>query len=216
MRPRSSPRPGCYTAFVRRVRNSKGQLEDYGRREVALPSEAGTPQGWVRADASRPWVPSEAVVFDETGAAHRASSTKPLSGAAAVTQILKFFNLQTLERKGRLPASKQHERAQLQQELRDPANARGPRNWMRVPVQVDVLVGPEHVPARASDISAGGMRLQSVQGRFMVGTRIDVLMGFGMGGRQGIIVFPTRVAWANEMRRTLGMEFTARPRWQER
>ncbi|MEM6295860.1 MAG: PilZ domain-containing protein [Myxococcota bacterium] len=200
---------------MRRVRNSKGQLEDYGQREVALPSEAETPQGWVRADAQQPWTPTEAVVFDDTGAVQRAPATKPLSGAAAITQILKFFNLQTLQRKGKLPASKQQERAQLQQELRDPAVAAGPRNWMRIPVQVDVLVGPGRTPARASDISAGGMRLDTVQGRFMVGTRLDVLMGFGMAGRKGIIVFPTRVAWANEMRGTLGMEFTARPRWEE-
>ena len=64
------------------------------------------------------------------------------------------------------------------------------------------------------DLGAGGIRIEQVHGRFMVGRRMDVVMPYAMGVRRGKIVFSTRVAWSNDMRHTLGLEFTASPRWQ--
>lgn len=196
-----------------RSRNAKGQREDYGRREIELPAETDTPVGWVRADGTHAYAPSASVVFDGSGRPYAAM--QPLSGRAAVTTILRFFNLSAMERKGQLDPAKQQERHNLQVQLQDPPSHRKLRDWMRLPVSVDVLVGAAKAPARMTDIGAGGVRLESVSGRFMVGTRLDVMMPFAVGERRGTIAFATRVAWANDMRQTLGLEFTAAPRWFE-
>ncbi|MBV1857380.1 MAG: PilZ domain-containing protein [Nannocystaceae bacterium] len=198
------------------TRNSKGQLEDYGQREVELPSESETPAGWVRSDdVQAGYAPSADVVFDNSG---RPSGVtlQPLRGNAAVTTILRFFNLSALERKGRLGPEKEVEHRHLQVQLQDGATHRGLRDWMRLPVSVEVLVGPRRSPGLMKDLGAGGLRLEDVEGRFMVGTRIDVMMPLALGQRHGTIVFTNRVAWANAMRKTLGLEFTAAPSWHER
>lgn len=196
-----------------RTRNAKGQLEDYGRREVELPAETDTPVGWVRSDGTYAYAPSSSVVFDGSGRPH--APMQPLSGRAALTTILRFFNLSAMERKGGLDAAGQQEHHELQTRLQDPPAHRRLRDWMRLPVSVDVLVGPRKSPGRMTDIGAGGTRLESVAGRFMVGTRLDVMMPFAVGERRGTIAFATRVAWSNDMRQTLGLEFTAAPRWYE-
>jgi hypothetical protein len=200
---------------VYRRRNAKGQLEDYGTKKVELPSNAETPAGWVRADSTQhSYAPSSHVVFDPAGRPQPGMA--PLSGTAAVTTILKFYNLTVLERQGKLKPEKVQEKRALQVQLRDPPNDRGLRNWMRIPVSVDVRLGPSSNPGRMIDISAGGIRLDLVQGRFMVGTRLEVRMPFAVGDRHGTIVFATRVAWANDMRQTLGLEFTSAPRWRDK
>lgn len=204
----------CYTGCVAPTRNSKGQLEDYGQRAVELPSESDTPAGWVRSDGTQEgYAPSADVVFDNSGRPHGVAT---LSGHAAVTTILRFFNLTALERKGRLGPQKQVEHRHLQVQLQDGVEHRGLRDWMRLPVSVEVFVGPAKNPGIMKDLGAGGLRLEDVEGRFMVGTRIDVLMPLALGQRRGTIVFTNRVAWANAMRKTLGLEFTAAPSWHER
>ncbi len=204
---------------MRRRRNAKGTLESYGPSEVELPGAEATPPGWSPADQQRNWSPSAAVVFDprlEAARGRAGAGVQPLTGIEAVKTILRFFNLRELQRQGRLREEQAAETQQLQDELRDPAVARGPRGWMRVPVEVDVLLGPGQLRARMTDIGAGGLRLEQVHGQFMVGNRLDVVMGFGIGGRRGNVVFATRIAWVNAMRQTMGMEFTAPPRWKER
>jgi hypothetical protein len=204
----------CYTACVTPTRNSKGKLEDYGRREVELPAESDTPAGWVRSDGTHEgYAPSADVVFDISG---RGLAMQPLRGHAAVTTILRFFNLSALERNGRLGPENQVEHRHLQVQLQDDPNHRGLRDWMRLPVRVEVLIGPRQSPGLMIDLGAGGMRLEQVEGRFMVGTRINVKMPLALGQRHGTIVFTNRVAWANAMRKTLGLEFTAAPSWHER
>jgi len=198
------------------TRNSKGQLEDYGHREVELPSESETPAGWVRSDGTQEgYAPSADVVFDNSGRP-QGLAMQPLRGHAAVTTILRFFNLSALDRKGALAPEKQVEHRHLQVQLQDGASHRGLRDWMRLPVSVEVLVGPQQNPGLMKDLGAGGLRLEDVEGRFMVGTRIEVIMPLALGQRRGTIVFATRVAWANAMRKTLGLEFTAAPSWHER
>lgn len=206
----------CYTGGVAPTRNSKGRLEDYGQRAVELPTESETPAGWVRSDGTQEgYAPSADVVFDNSGRPH-GLSMQPLRGHAAVTTILRFFNLTALERKGRLGPDKQVEHQHLQVQLQDGASHRGLRDWMRLPVSVEVFVGPGRNPGLMKDLGAGGLRLENIEGRFMVGTRIDVLMPLELGQRHGTIVFTNRVAWANAMRKTLGLEFTAAPSWHER
>lgn len=198
------------------TRNSKGQLEDYGHREVELPAESETPAGWVRSDGTQEgYAPSADVVFDNSGRP-QGLAMQPLRGHAAVTTILRFFNLSALDRKGALAPEKQVEHRHLQVQLQDGASHRGLRDWMRLPVSVEVLVGPRQTPGLMKDLGAGGLRLEEVEGGFMVGTRIDVIMPLALGQRRGTIVFTNRVAWANAMRKTLGLEFTAAPSWHER
>ena len=197
-----------------RRRNARGQLEDHGIREVELPSNADTPAGWERADGAPSYAPSAHVIFDPSGRPQPGMA--PLSGTAAVTTILKFYNLTVLERQGRLDPEERQERRNLQIQLRDPPNPRGLRNWMRIPVSVDVRLGVSSSDGHMTDISAGGIRLDRVHGRFMVGTRLEVRMPFSVAEQHGTIVFATRVAWANDMRQTLGLEFTSAPRWRDR
>lgn len=197
---------------VTRIRNAKGQLEDSGHREVELPRTA-SPRGWVRADGTQAYEPSASVTFDRSG--RPGSQLAPLSGQAAITTIFRFFNLHARERReGKLDPDKQLEKLHLQVQLVDP-EPRGLRGWMRLPVDVDVLVGPRRSAGRMTDLAAGGVRIEDVVDRFMVGSRFDVIMPHTLGARRGTIVFPTRVAWSNDMRRTLGLEFTAAPRWNE-
>lgn len=195
-----------------RTRNSKGQLEDYGHREVEVPKESDTPGGWVRADGTYSYAPSSDITFDRAG--RPAHSLQPLSGQAAITTIFRFFNLHALEKRQGLTPDKQVEKLHLQVQLQDP-KARGLRDWMRLPVDVEVLVGPSKAPGRMVDLGAGGIRIEQVHGRFMVGRRMDVVMPYAIGVRRGNIVFATRVAWSNDMRHTLGLEFTAAPKWHE-
>lgn len=206
----------CYTACVAPTRNSKGQLENRGQPEVELPADSDTPAGWVRSDGTQEgYAPSADVVFDNNGRPH-GIAMQPLRGHAAITTILRFFNLSALERKGNLAPETQVEHRHLQVQLQDGANHRGLRDWMRLPVTVEVLLGPRQSTGLMKDLGAGGLRLEKVEGRFMVGTRIEVLMPLVLGERRGMIVFTNRVAWANAMRKTLGLEFTAAPSWHER
>lgn|GEM_PF-2481731 len=188
-------------------------MEDYRHREIDVPHDAETPSGWVRADGTQSYSPSPAVAFDNTG--RPSHSLQPLSGQAAITTIFRFFNLHALERRnGQLDPDKEVEKRHLQAQLQDPKQ-RGLRGWMRLPVDVGVLVGPRQVPGRMTDLGAGGIRIEQVHGRFMVGSRIDVVMPYALGHQRGKIVFANRVAWSNDMRHTLGLEFTAAPRWHE-
>lgn len=193
-------------------RNSKGQLEDYGHREVDVPRESEAPGGWVRSDGTYAYAPSSDITFDRSG--RPAHDLQPLCGQAAITTIFRFFNLHALEKRQGLTPDKQVEKRHLQVQLQDP-KTRGLRDWMRLPVDVGVLVGPDRVPGRMVDLGAGGIRVEQIQGRFMVGRRIDAVMPYALGTRRGTIVFPTRVAWSNDMRHTLGLEFTAAPKWHE-
>ena len=193
-----------------RTRNAKGQLEDYGHRAIEVP-QGPAPTGWVRADGTHAYEPSPSITFDRAGRAD--PQLHPLSGQAAITTIFRFFNLHALERRaGQLPPEKEVEKRHLEIQLQDP-KPRGLRDWMRLPVRVDVLVGPRQSPGLMTDLGAGGICIEQVLDRFMVGSRIEVLMPNAIGIRRGRILFSNRVAWSNDMRRTLGLEFTAAPRW---
>lgn len=195
-----------------RTRNARGELEDYGHRAIELPKDPA-PNGWVRADGTQAYEPSASVSFDRAG--RPATELQPLSGQAAITTIFRFFNLHALQRRdGQLPPEKEVEKRHLEVQLQDP-KPRGLRDWMRLPVQVDVLVGPRQTPGRMTDLGAGGICIEQVQDRFMVGSRIEVVMPYAIGIRRGRILFANRVAWSNDMRHTLGLEFTAAPRWFE-
>ncbi len=196
-----------------RTRNARGQLEDFGHREIELPRDSESPTGWVRADGTYAYEPDAGVTFDRSGRA--GNELQPLSGQAAITTIFRFFNLHALEkRQGQLDPDKQVEKLHLHVQLQD-AKQRGLRDWMRLPVDVGVLVGPRKSPGRMTDLGAGGIKVEQVEGRYMVGSRMDVIMPYALSGRRGTIVFATRVAWSNDMRRTLGLEFTTAPRWNE-
>lgn len=196
-----------------RTRNAKGSLEDYGHREIEVPGGDEPPNGWVRADGTCAYEPDPSISFDRSG--RPSSALHPLSGEAAITTIFRFFNLHALERRqGQLTPDKEVEKRHLEIQLQDP-KPRGLRDWMRLPVDVSVLVGPRQIRGRMTDLGAGGLRIEDVRDRFMVGSRIEVIMPYALGSRRGTIVFANRVAWSNDMRHTLGLEFTAAPRWHE-